>query len=52
MPIPDPISLREIGYICATLIVIAMLIKDGLIALSAAAAIAGGMTGIEIGRKW
>lgn len=39
------------GYACASAIVIAMLYFDGIIALTAAGAVAGSIAGINIGRK-
>ena len=44
-----PIGAKEVGYVCATIIILAMLAKDGVIALSAASAVAGAMVGIEFG---
>lgn len=49
---PRLLTTKDIGYICATIICLAMLASDGITALIAAGSIASGMIGIEIGKKW
>lgn len=41
----------SMGYICATIIVIAMLYFDGIVALTAAGAVAGAIVGIKIAQR-
>ena len=46
------ISTKEIGYVCATIICVVMLATDGITALIVSGTIAGGMAGVELGKRW
>lgn len=40
-----------VGYICATVLGVALLIMDGNFAIAYAFAVGGGMVGVQIGRS-
>lgn len=43
---------REVvGYVCATVICVVMLLNDGIIALTAAGSVAGTLAGITVARR-